>query len=81
MTKNNALPPNLPPRILKREAAAEYVGVSPNSFDEMVARGTMPKPRILIGRREGWDRFQIDGCIDALPNKGGNPAVDHGWIK
>lgn len=33
------------PAALNREQAAEYVGVSPNSFDKLVSAGRMPKAR------------------------------------
>jgi hypothetical protein len=36
MTRQVALPPTLAPRLINREAAAAYVCVSPNTFDEMV---------------------------------------------
>jgi hypothetical protein len=77
MTKH-VLPPNLPPRILRREAAAAYVGVCPNTFDEMVAAGTMPEPRILHLTCKGYDVRQLDAAVDALPSRGGRPAADHG---
>jgi hypothetical protein len=37
-----ALPPTLAPRLICRDAAAAYVGVSPNTFDKMIADGLMP---------------------------------------
>ncbi len=65
MPKYGALPPNLPPRCLSREAGASYVGVSPNTFDIWVSRGWMPEPR-TIGGRKLWDRRQLDASLDAL---------------
>ena len=64
-----ALPPNLPPRQISREAAAAYVGVSPTKFDQMVTDGRMPKPRKVDGRRL-WDVRLLDICVDQLPMDG-----------
>jgi predicted DNA-binding transcriptional regulator AlpA len=68
MPRYNALPPNLAPRGLNREAAAQYVGVSPGKFDEMVADDRMPKPLRLDGRKL-WDRLAIDRAFDALSER------------
>jgi predicted DNA-binding transcriptional regulator AlpA len=40
--------------VLQREQAAEYLGVSPSLFDEMVGDGRMPKAVVLSERRYGW---------------------------
>ncbi len=65
MSRHNALPPNLPPRGLCREAAAQYVGVGGSKFDEMVADGRMPKPKRIDGRTV-WDIKKLDQFFDAL---------------
>ena len=39
----------LAPRLICREDAAAYVGVSPNTFDRMVADGSMPHPTAADG--------------------------------
>ena len=59
------LPPSLPPRGLRREEAAAYIGVSPSTFDKMVADGRMPIPK-RINARTVWDRKRIDLAFDAL---------------
>jgi predicted DNA-binding transcriptional regulator AlpA len=64
-TSHTHLPPNLPPRGLSRERAAEYVGIGATKFDEMVADGRMPKP-IRIDGRVLWDRRALDQFFDAL---------------
>jgi len=80
MPKQTALPPTLPPRLVTREVAAAYVCVSPNTFDEMVGRGIMPKPRILVGKRKAWDLKEVDVAADALPHDGeDHAAADEGW--
>lgn len=65
-----ALPSNLPPRLLNREAAAAYVNVSPGTFDRMIAEGRMPKARKLSENRIAWDRQEIDLYIDRLAHVG-----------
>lgn len=80
MPRQNALPPSLPPRLIGREAAAAYVCVSPNTFDGMVEKGLMPKPRILVGKRKAWDLKELDVATDALPHDGEElAAADEGW--
>jgi predicted DNA-binding transcriptional regulator AlpA len=80
MGRLSTLPSNLAPRLIKREAAAEYVNVSPNTFDEMVEHGLMPRPRIVFGRRKAWDVRELDIATDALPHDGDElVAADEGW--
>lgn len=67
MPRYDALPPNLPPRGLCREAAARYVGVSPVTFDKMVEDGRMPGPKRIDGRKV-WDVRKLDIAFDALPD-------------
>lgn len=69
MPRHDALPPNLPPRGLCREAAAAYVGISSSKFDEMVSDGRMPKPK-RIDTRKVWDKSALDRAFDALPGDG-----------
>jgi predicted DNA-binding transcriptional regulator AlpA len=78
MARQNALPPTLPPRLINREAAAAYVSISPNTFDQMVNDGRMPRPKLLCGRRHAWDVRALDGAIDNLPSQGGD-VIDHSW--
>ena len=67
MARHNALPPQLAPRGLCREAAAQYIGISPSKFDDLVEDGSMPTPKV-IGRRRIWDREQLDVAFVALPD-------------
>jgi predicted DNA-binding transcriptional regulator AlpA len=53
--RGDILPTSLPPRGLRREEAAAYIGVSPSTFDKMVADGRMPIPK-RINARTVWDR-------------------------
>jgi predicted DNA-binding transcriptional regulator AlpA len=59
-TRQIALPPTLAPRLINRDAAAAYVNLSPNTFDEMVKAGKMPRPKQLTGRRLAWDVRALD---------------------
>lgn len=72
--RTTRLPPNLPPRLICREAAAEYAGISPSKFDEMVRDGRMPRPR-RIDSRVLWDVNALNRSIDNLPggDDGANP--------
>jgi excisionase family DNA binding protein len=67
-SRKDVLPLSLPPRGLSRVEAAQYIGVSPTTFDQMVADGRMPKPK-RIGRRAIWDRQQLDLAFFALPDE------------
>ena len=79
MPRQTALPPSLAPRLISREAAAAYICVSPNTFDEMVKNGQMPRARLLGERRRAWDVRQLDIAIDELPSDGNNTRVDETW--
>lgn len=69
IVKSDAI--SYPPRGLSREEAARYVGVGPTLFDEMVADGRMPKPK-LINSRTIWDRVNLDISFSSLPDKESN---------
>jgi len=73
--RSSRLPSSLPPRGLSREQAAEYIGVSPSKFDQLVTRGGMPKPKHIDGRRV-WDLLALDTAFAALPDeKGALPSL------
>ena len=61
----DALPLSLPPRGLSRVVAAGYLGISTGLFDQMVADGRMPQPKV-INSRKVWDRLAIDRHFDEL---------------
>ena len=62
-----------PRRGLSREEAAVYIGVSARKFDEMVADGRMPRPKLIDARRV-WDSHRLDLAFDALPTDGEEAA-------
>jgi excisionase family DNA binding protein len=70
--RSGALPLSLPPRGLSRVQAAEYIGVSPSTFDKMIADGQMPAPKKMRGRTI-WDRKRLDQFFDAFDDDGENP--------
>lgn len=78
MPRQAALPPTLAPRLISRGAAAAYVCVSPNTFDEMVKDGRMPRAKVLGLRRHAWDVRSLDDAIDRLPTEG-EDAHDDSW--
>lgn len=58
-----------PRRGLSRIEAAIYVGVGLTKFDELVAEGRMPGPRLIDGRKV-WDIRGLDLAFDDLPVDG-----------
>lgn len=79
MPRQSALPPSLGPRLITREAAAAYACISPNTFDQMVKVGSMPRPKLLGGRRKAWDVRELDLAIDLLPSDGNDLDIDETW--
>jgi hypothetical protein len=73
------LPATLPPRLISREAAAAYVSVSPNTFDEMVKSGKMPQAKAVTDRRKAWDVRELDLSIDNLPSTNATAVIDATW--
>jgi predicted DNA-binding transcriptional regulator AlpA len=71
---------SLPPRGLSRVQAADYIGVSPTLFDQMVVDRRMPRPK-RINSRVVWDRIQLDAAFSALPNDGEEDCADDVWSK
>jgi predicted DNA-binding transcriptional regulator AlpA len=62
---------DLPPRLLDREDAANYVGLSPNAFDQEVRAGTFPAPFPLTKiRRRLWDVRALDAALDRAAGLG-----------
>lgn len=71
-------------RGLSRERAAEYLDLSPNTFDRMVKDGLMPSPVAIYGRNV-WDVRAIDAAfdilsgLDDLPQAREDSASDNSW--
>jgi hypothetical protein len=61
--------------------AAAYLGVSPSLFEQMVADGRAPQPK-LINSRVVWDRLALDRAFEALPDRTGRAVEnDDVWSK
>lgn len=56
-----------PRRGLSRIESAVYLGIGPTLFDELVAAGTMPKPKRIKGAVV-WDREELDIYFEAVSN-------------
>lgn len=52
--------------MLSRAEAAAYSGVSPSTFDRMIADRLMPGPKRIYGRVL-WDVRALDAAIDLIP--------------
>lgn len=70
--QHDILPPSLPPIGINREQAAEFIGISPSTFDKLVAAGTMPSPRQISGDRLVYDVSEIAAAFRKLPHRGGS---------
>ncbi|QHO77859.1 hypothetical protein ACH79_39915 [Bradyrhizobium sp. CCBAU 051011] len=80
MPRQAALPPSLaPPRLISREAAAAYICVAPNTFNEMVKNGQLPRPKLIGERRRARYVRQLDIAIDQLPSDGNDTRVEETW--
>jgi hypothetical protein len=73
-------PPSPPPAGMSRAKVARYIGVSANTFDKLVAAGTMPASIAVPGlRRRVWLRRQIDAALAQLagvPPPAPRPSTD-----
>jgi predicted DNA-binding transcriptional regulator AlpA len=56
-----------PPAILRRDAAAAYMGISTSLLEQLVAKGKLPKPRQISATASGWLRVELDAAAHALP--------------
>lgn len=64
----------IPPRLLTREQAAAYCGLSVNGFSEWVKSGRLPGPILGTAR---WDLKAIDIALDSASGIGiGSLALD-----
>ncbi|MBX4901632.1 hypothetical protein HJA83_09825 [Rhizobium bangladeshense] len=64
------LPPSLPPIGINREQAAEFIGISPSTFDKMVAAGKMPSPRQISDDRLVYDVSEVEAAFRKIPHRG-----------
>jgi len=57
-----------PPRLLRAERAAAYLGMSKGNFLRLVDARVLPKP-IRIRGVVAWDRFALDAFVDGLDDE------------
>jgi predicted DNA-binding transcriptional regulator AlpA len=65
----------LAPRLLSRETAAAYVGLSASAFDLAIINRTMPAAK-RIGGSVRWDRVQLDRAVEKIANDDGPERAD-----
>lgn len=72
--------PIAPPtrRGLSRVEAADYIGISPTTFDKMVIAGEMPSPK-RVGTRKIWDVRALDLAFDDLPGDDSGSDNSNSW--
>ena len=75
-----ALPVGITPRLLDRQAAAEYVGLGATTFDGEVQAGTLPGPVQFACRRRLWDRAALDKRLDEISGLDAS-AQSSAWIE
>ncbi len=65
------------PRLLTRQQAAAYCGVTPETFDDYRRRGIVPSP---ISGTNKWDRKLIDSWLDKASGIEANTETSlDGW--
>jgi predicted DNA-binding transcriptional regulator AlpA len=64
-----------PPRLLRAEGAARYLGMGERTFLEKVRQGKLPKPKRLDGI-VAWDRYRLDAFVDDLDDDVVDNTVD-----
>lgn len=52
------------PRVLRRELAAAYCGISASTLDAAVSVGRIPRPFAIAGNVRGWLRDDLDRWLD-----------------
>jgi hypothetical protein len=60
--------PNYPPRGLRADDAASYLGMGRSKFLELVEDGRLQKPRAIDGMRV-WDRLALDAAFNDFPDR------------
>lgn len=70
------------PRMMQREMAAYYCGVSVDTFDYEVSEKLLPQP-LPRGRKGGlptWDRLALDDALDARAGRSQGSAQREHWL-
>lgn len=69
-----------PPRALRAERAAAYLGMAESTFHKLVAQGVFPPP-IKLGGMRLWDRLKLDAAFDNLKSEEEQEKIDDEWSK
>ena len=64
-----------PPRLMRREQAARYLGMSPSKFDQLVKDGRITAPARIDGMAL-YDRHILDADADNLLHA---PMATNSW--
>jgi predicted DNA-binding transcriptional regulator AlpA len=59
-------------RGLNRQQAANYIGISPSMFDELIKEGVLPQP-VRLKSRVLWDIRRLDEAFDEIEGHEENP--------
>lgn len=73
MARKQKFETEYPPRGMRAERAAAYLGISTTTFYKMVGDETMPPP-IKVGSASIWDRYELDAAFDALKDNEGSES-------
>jgi predicted DNA-binding transcriptional regulator AlpA len=65
--------PAYPPRAMRDQQAAAYLGMSRASFLRLVEEGVMPAP-IKVKGMTMWDRLDLDDAFEELKHGNGEPT-------
>jgi predicted DNA-binding transcriptional regulator AlpA len=63
-----------PPRAMRAERAAAYLGMSSAAFLRLVDAETMPQP-VRVGGITMWDRLDLDAAFENLKDHGAQNTV------
>jgi predicted DNA-binding transcriptional regulator AlpA len=58
-----------PPRLLRADRAAAYLGLGTSTFLRLVSDGVLPRPKHIKGV-VAWDRFAHDAYVDSIDDEG-----------
>src|SRR5262249_41276957 len=59
-----------PPRAMRADRAAAYLGISRASFLRLVDDRVLPKSIRITSGMAVWDRLELDAAFDALKDRG-----------
>lgn len=77
MTERRQLPAGMTPRLLSRDAAAAYCGVTAETFEAHIRRHIRP---VEIGARRLWDVRALDRWLDVQSGLTGALRPVEDWL-